>query len=86
MATYTLKMDTCEAKPKMEISFGEVPENKIKRALDFASGAFRQIEVINEETGEVMFSRYESASWFTPVYSYGEAIDIISNICYVDDF
>lgn len=82
MATFKMTMDTCEAKPKMEICFEAIPEDRVLRAFDFAKRSFRQTEVINEETGEVMATHYESPSWFQPSCNYGEAVDIITHICY----
>ena len=82
--TYTLRFDTMECHPKMEGAFEDVPANRIQRALSIARNAFRHIDVINESTGEIMFDETCSPAWFNPKYSYGDAIDIIHEMCYGD--
>lgn len=82
--TYTLRFDTMESRPKMEGAFEEVPANRIQRALVIAKNAFRSVDVIDENTGEVMYNQTVSPAWFSPQCSYGEAIDIIHEICYGD--
>ena len=82
--TYTLRFDTMECRPKMEGSFEGVPANRIQQALAIAKNTFRSVDVIDENTGEVMYNQGISPAWFNPKYSYGEAIDIIHEMCYGD--
>jgi hypothetical protein len=82
--TFTLRFDTMECCPKMEGSFERVPANRIKCALSVAKSAFRSVDVIDENTGEVMYNQTISPAWFNPLCSYGDAIDTIHEICYGD--
>ena len=82
--TYTLRFDTMECRPKMEVAFEGVPAIRIWRALAVAKNAFRSVDVIDESTGEVMYNQSISPAWFDPKYSYGDAIDIIHEMCYGD--
>ena len=82
--TYTLRFDTMECHPKMEGAFEDVPANRIQKALAVAKNAFRSVDVIDESTGEVMYNQTISPAWFNPKYSYGEAIDVIHEMCYGD--
>lgn len=42
--------------------------------------AFRSIEIINEETGEVVFSHYEGSDFFQPSETEAEAIAKVNAI------
>jgi hypothetical protein len=82
--TYALHFNTLDCRPKMKGVFEEVPANRIQTALSVARNAFREVEVIDEGTGELMYRHTFSPAWFKPQYSYGEAIDIIHETCYGD--
>lgn len=82
--TYTLRFVTMEGRPKMEGEFENVPASRIHKALAVAKNAFRSVDVIDESTGEVMYDQTISPAWFNPKYSYGEAIDVIHEMCYGD--
>jgi hypothetical protein len=75
--TYTVSVDSCESRPKIVASFDSVPENKLKDVLYYATKAFRSVEVINNETGEVALSLYQGLFLFDSRcgYSYGDALD-----------
>ena len=77
ITTYTVSVDSCESCPKIVASFDSVPENKLKDVLYYATKAFRSVEVVNNETGEVAFSLYQGLVLFDGHcgYSYGDALD-----------
>lgn len=81
-ATYTVSVDSCESCPKIVASFDSVPENKLKDVLYYATKAFRSVEVINNETGEVAFTLYQGSLLFDEHcgYSYGDALDYMRHI------
>lgn len=89
MATYNISVDSCEARPKIVATFEDVPEKALKDAIYMATRSFRSVEVINNETGEVVLTHYESDEYNTnlnpPSFNYGEAIDIMSHYCYDKD-
>lgn len=80
--TYTINLDSCEAMPKVVASFDEVPESKLKDALYYAVRAFRSVEVINNQTGEVVLTLYVGLALFEEKrgYNYGEALDYMHHI------
>lgn len=42
--------------------------------------AFRSVEAINEETGEVELTYYVGNGWFTQNMTYGEALDEVDDV------
>ena len=72
----TLIAKSCEI-PSIQFELRGIPEDKAKRIYRIARGAFRDIEITSEITGEVLMSEYISDEWFSPACSYGEAIDDI---------
>ena len=81
MATYKLSLDSCQSNPKIIVEFNEVPENILETVIGIAKYAFRSIEVVSNETGEVVLTHYVGLQLFNPLYEYGTAIDIITNYC-----
>lgn len=81
-ATYTVSVDSCESCPKILASFGPVPEAKLLDILHYATKAFRSVEVVNNETGEVALSLYQGQSLFDKNcgYNYGDALDYMRHI------
>ena len=82
MNTYTLKVDSCEACPKIVAEFPNISENVIQRAIQGAKEGFRSVEVVCEQTGEIMFTYYASTDFHEPLFRYGDAIDYLTHICY----
>ena len=82
MATYTVKVDSCEAYPKIITEFNEVPDKHLERVVYIAKKTFRSIEVTNEETGEIVLTHYVGERLYEKEFGYGEAIDIISHYAY----
>ena len=80
--TYTLTLDSCECNPKIVATFDEVPADRLETVLYYAERGFRSVEVVDNTTGEVYYSRYVSVDMFEKRqsnYSYGEALDIIKH-------
>lgn len=80
--TYCMTVKNCEIKPKVESEFSEIPQERVNRAAEFAARNFRDVEIICEQTGEVIFRFYMASDFFVVVYNHGEALDILSQICY----
>ena len=55
-------------------------EKQARFAIKNLWTAFRSIEVINEETGEVVFSHYEGSDFFQPSETEAEAIAKVNAI------
>ena len=80
--TYTIKLNSCESKPCVSTEFKEVPHDRLQSAMGMAIKAFRSVEITAEETGEVIFSYYVDYDWHSPIFNYGEMIDMLCHICY----
>lgn len=74
--TCTLTAKSCE-NTSIQFVLRGIPEDKAKRIFRIAKGAFRDVEIVSEITGEVLISEYVSSEWFNPACSYGDAIDDI---------
>ena len=83
--TFTLAVDSCESRPQIDVRFKNIKHEHIEEAARIASAAFRQVEVTNEETGEIVFSLYVDCDWFNPSRTYGKTIDAINLLCYGED-
>ena len=77
--TYTVTAKSCE-NPNVTIEYRELCEECIDECIEELNTAFRSVEVICEQTGEVVYSLYVGANWFTPFASYGEVIDEVYDI------
>lgn len=82
MATYTVKVDSCEACPKVVAEFNEISDNQLEQVIYIAKNAFRSVEITNEETGEIVLTYYVGDRLCQKAFDYGEAIDIIMHYAY----
>ena len=80
--TYTLTVDSCEDRPKIHINFYGVKQGDIMVAFNVAKSAFRQVEILNEETGEVVTTYYMSDEFHRPSRTYGDVINYLTKFCY----
>lgn len=78
MATYTMKVDSCEVCPKIVAEFPNISEANIMRCLQAAKEGFRSVEITNDETGEIMVSFYMSDEFHEALFEYGDTIRRIS--------
>ena len=84
--TYTMKLRSCESRPSIEVELPNIPHDRISKAMDKAIKAFRSVEILADETGEVMFSYYMDFDFFLPCFNHGEMIDILCHICYDENY
>ena len=80
MLTYTVNLKTCDSLPSIECSIPNVPKSKVGRIVAVAQLAYRSVEVVCEQTGEIAITIYSNDDFFNPVYNYGETIDTIRDI------
>ena len=80
--TFTLTVESLESRPNIKISFNGVKRNDIMVAFNVAKSAFRQVEIINEQTGEVATTYYMSDEFHSPSRSYGDVINYLTKFCY----
>lgn len=76
--TYKICVDSCEH-PKIVGEFGglELHEAMNGATLALVLYAFRKVDVICEQTGEVIYNAYYANEAFTPCISYGEVINYL---------
>ena len=74
--TYKVCVDSCDHS-KVVGEFGGMLLHKAMRAGNMAVCAFCKVEVICEQTGEVMYNVYYSAETHNPCISYDEIIDYL---------
>ena len=80
--TFNITVDSCENCPKIVATFEDVPEEKLSDMLFYAKRAFRSIEIINNQTGEIAYSRYMCCELFENEisYNYGDCLDYMRHI------
>lgn len=66
--------------PYITYHIEKLTEKQARFAIKNLWTAFRSIEVVNEETGEVVFSHYEGDEFFQPSETEAEAIAKVSAI------
>lgn len=79
---FNVKLDNCGGevgKIKIEVVL-KATETQLAFIIQKAHEAFRLIEVVNGETGELVFSSYTSPDWFSPMSTEGEVLDEIQQI------
>ena len=82
MTTYNITIDSCEATPKLVATFEDVPKNQLELIVSIATQTFRSVEIVNNETGEVVLTHYVGTEMHKSLYNYGEAIDLIRFYAY----
>ena len=79
-ATYTIKADNGCYRPRIEFSHEAVPGHKVKGLALLLTEAFRNVEVTNNETGEVMFTNYVSGDWFESKLSISTVLSLVEDM------
>ena len=74
--TYKVCVDSCEH-PKIVGEFGGVELHEAMKGANVALHSFRKVDVICEQTGEVMYNAYYADEAYTPCMSYGEVINYL---------
>ena len=72
---YSIIADTCESRPKIRFEYERMTDLQMRMCVKILITAFRQVEVINCQTGEVAYTHYESDEIFCPTATPTEAID-----------
>lgn len=63
-----------------DISFKITDLNHARSIADILSSAFRQVDIMSLETGEIMYSIYFSDELFLPAMTHLEAMQIVINL------
>lgn len=67
------------------ITIPDIPKPLVNRAYGYAIQAFRDVKIVNNNTGEITHSFYRDIEWFVPERSVGNVVDLLNalyaNIC-----
>jgi hypothetical protein len=74
MAKYEIKAENCNCAPNITYRRGDLTYEEAVYVSEVLACAFRQIDVLNQETGEVMVSQYVSCEFFKQQLTEAEAI------------
>lgn len=80
--TFTISVESGNSYPSIRTEFHGASISDIRRAIEIAHEAFRIVEVVCEQTGEVYYNCYTSEDLFIAVDDYGSVIDRISRLLY----
>ena len=64
---------------KIKIEVNSIPYEQAYLITACAQDAFREVEMINAETGEVFYTRYVSSTIFQPVCSITKVVEFINS-------
>ena len=73
-----VKLSNGGGKVGVEVNLTDIPYNTAMWIIANANGAFRITEVIDNETGEVIYNRYVSDAYFEADTSIIEVIQVIN--------
>ena len=74
-APYNINATNCCSNPRISFEYEKLTEKQMRYAVKCLTTAFRKVEVISNETGEVIYDHYESDEIFCPSFTETEAID-----------
>ena len=77
--SYSITANSC-CFPSIELKINGVNWHQMQHYLTIIKRAFREIEILNDDTGEVMLRYYESDEMFSPLLSIGECISAIEDV------
>jgi hypothetical protein len=77
--TYTVTAEN-RCNPYITYTIQNLTDKQARFAIKNLWTAFRSIEVVNEETGEVVYSHYEGDEFFQPSETVAEAIAKVNAI------
>lgn len=72
---YNIIADNFCSKPKIVFEYRDLTEKQMRYAVKCLACGFRKVEVTNNETGEVIYTHYESDEIFCPSFTETEVID-----------
>lgn len=80
--TFTISVESGNSYPSIKTEFHGVSITDIRRVIEIAQEAFRIVEVVCEQTGEVYYNSYTAEDLLIAVDDYGSVIDRISHLLY----
>lgn len=71
---FSVTANSCEA-TNISVTFKDLDIHKAKMVAEILEQGFRDVNVVSQETGEVIYSHYVGSEYFKPYWNgYGEAI------------
>jgi hypothetical protein len=71
---FSVTANSCEA-ISVNVTFKDMDIHKAKMVAEILEKGFRDVEVVSQETGEVIYRHYVGSEYFKPYWhGYGEAI------------
>ena len=64
----------------VSITIPHIPKMLVRKAYGYAISAFRDVEIVNEDTGEVTHTFYRDIEWYTPDCSVGDMVDALNTL------
>jgi hypothetical protein len=80
---FNVKLDNCggeTGKVQTEVRLCDITEIQLPFIINKAREAFRSIETIDNETGEIVYTFYIADSFYMPMSTEGEVLDEIYQI------
>lgn len=71
---YTVTFSNCE-NPRCEMRFEGVSKPLAANLVAIGLSAFRDIQVVNNDTGEIVYNRYTSDEWFEASKTVARVVD-----------
>jgi hypothetical protein len=75
-----VKLSTCGGTPEIEMEINHVAWDKASAIVAFGNGYFREARICNDETGEVLYSRYVADDVFEPEISYSKFCKLMGEV------
>ena len=76
--SYSVSADTCES-PKITVEYKGLSMDKARQVAMALEGAFRKVDVICEQTGEVMYNVYYSSEYYNKGYTCADALKVVEH-------
>lgn len=77
--SYSVSADTCES-PKITVEYKGLSMDKARQVAMALEGAFRKVDVICEQTGEVMYNVYYSSEYYNKGYTCADALGVVEGL------
>jgi hypothetical protein len=73
--TYTVTANNGNHKPRISFEYEGVGERELRTLLHTLEMGFRNVEAMDETTGEIVYTHYEGGDFFQANYTPSETID-----------
>ena len=77
---FNVKLSTCGSAPAIEIAVSHISWERVWTLVCFGNNFFRETEIVNDETGEVAYSRYVSEDYFEPEITFANFCSIMEGV------